>query len=193
MADAPQTSPQTNTASTDRPDRVGVVWLLSLLLCAAAVFLWIRGHSTGDTLVWRRGHVAAGGADWQRVEYMGRSLHGRLVFWRTGRLMTGEELGDSPAAAHAILANEPALHHWANEIRVFRRDWPAPMAGWRGSLGLRWQDAVGSGTSGKLGVPMWMPVALTAVLPALRLRRYVMTRVGGRGRPTRVPDVGATT
>jgi hypothetical protein len=156
--------------------RLGVTWLLSALLCAGAIFLWIRGHTTADTVVWRRGHVVPGGVDWERVEYMGRSLHGRVVLWRTGRVMSGEEMGDDPPAVHAILAKEPAFHYWENEIRVFRRDWPAPMNGARGWVGLRWQDAVGDGTSGKLGIPMWMPVAVTAVLPGMRLRRYLRDR-----------------
>jgi hypothetical protein len=145
----------------------------SLALCLAAAGLWVRGYWMADTLMWRSGHVVD--HDWQRVDYMTRSHRGRLVFWQTGRLMNENELGRDPAAAHAVLQAEPALHYWANESRVFRRAWPAPARGVAGWLGVRWRDSIG-GTSAQLGVPVWMIVAVTAIAPGWGLARCVRNR-----------------
>jgi hypothetical protein len=125
-------------------------------------------------------------------------VHGRVVFWHTGRLMTRRELGPDPAAAHDKLDDEAALRHWANDARVFRRDWPGSMAGLTGALGFHWQDAV-AGTSGKLGVPLPPVVAVAAVLPLIHLLIWLRSRwrasraVRAAGRPaapTRTPEPG---
>ncbi len=147
--------------------------MISFALCAASVGLWVRGYTTADTVMWRTGHPVD--ANWHRMDYMSRSLHGRLVFWRSGRVMDRQELGDDIAGAHAKLENEQTLHHWANEIRIFRRTWPAPAEGFAGVLGFRWQSAVG-GSSARLGVPMWLFVTVTSVIPALRLQRWIRNR-----------------
>jgi hypothetical protein len=171
-----KTSPSRKVRAAARRTLRGVGWtasVLSLLLCLAAAALWVRGRTTVDTVVWRTGHPV--GADWQRTEYMSRSLHGRVVFWNTGRLMTRRELGPDPAAAHAKLDAETPLRHWANEARVFRRDWPGLASGYAGALGFRWQDAV-VGTSAKLGIPLPVIVAVTAVIPLIHLSIWLRAK-----------------
>ena len=151
-----------------------VIVAASLLLCLAAAGLRVRGYSTADTLMWRTGRVVADD-DWQRVDYMTRSHRGRLVFWRTGRIMNENELGRDASSSHAVLAAEPALHYWMNDSRAFRAAWPEPAKGALGWLGLRWRPPAG-GTSGQLGVPLWMVVAATVILPAWLTLRYIRER-----------------
>jgi hypothetical protein len=153
---------------------------ISLTLCAVSVALWVRGYSTADTVMWRTGHPVE--RDWHRMDYMARSLHGRLVFWRTGRVMGQGELGDDPAAAQAKLQNEQTVHHWANEIRVFRRAWPEPVDGVAGTVGFRWQQPIG-GSSGRVGIPMWLFVTVTSVIPLLRTRVWIRKRRRGAETP----------
>src|SRR5688572_26296156 len=143
---------------------VAVIGAALLVVCLVAAGLWVRGYSTADTLMWRTGHVV-GDDDWQRVDYMTRSHRGRLVFWQTGRVMNENELGSDAAASHVVLEAEPVLHYWMNDSRVFRAAWPEPLEGVGGWLGLRWRAPAG-GTSAQLGVPLWMVVAVTGILPA---------------------------
>ena len=165
---------------------LGVIAAASMVICVAAAGLWWRGYSTADTVMWRTGRVVAGD-DWQRVEYMTRSHRGRIVVWRTGRVMTEQELGADAPAAHAVLLAEPALHYWMNDSSVFRAAWPEPAAGALGWFGLRWRPPAG-GTSAQLGVPRWMGVAATGILPAWLAIRFLRDRRSRENALAEVPS-----
>ena len=166
--------------------------VLSLLLCVAAVALWVRSHAVEDQIMWRR----VDGARW--------------VVTSPGDLVVGWELlnwsgwpTDSYGLRYERGTPVPAVEHVVRMLvlNVGPGDhfgqWQRMGFGW-----YWWRPASGAGNFARIVVPLWAVVAATGALPAWRaigtLARRRRPRPGLcatcgydlRATPSRCPECG---
>jgi hypothetical protein len=214
---------------------LNVLTVLSLMLCVATCGLWARSYWVPEE--WSEGYklsgkpVAGDFRTWERRRYVASS-HGRLVFYesdvpdavapQTARpkppvgYRRGTFLGDfrpGSTGTIAIGGSTPSgrqsvslggFGYASVPAQVVRA--PDPTVPIPGTGGTYYGDATFAGQR-LLALPLWLPVVLAAILPAVRARRWQARRArrrrvgaGGipcprcgydlRGTPDRCPECG---
>jgi hypothetical protein len=148
--------------------------LFSLLLFAAVVALWLRGHAWGHQLQWRK------------AEDFGTSRYTwwLVVEWGSGGLQVAQdaEVYERSAAATAQASRVTGRWAWhGHSISPARYPRPAFSTLDRPRLGfwLRWQNEPWV-VRRELIVPFWLLAVLTLPLPALWSLRFRRRRVRAR-------------
>jgi hypothetical protein len=148
---------------------INLLTVLSVLLCAAAVVLWVRGHIVEDRLVWRN----VNGARW--------------VSSAPGHLVIGFELANWsawPTNGHGVHYEsgppQPVAEHVARMLvlSIGPRDTFEQRQG-MGFGWYRWRPVSRASHFARLVVPLWAVVVVTGALP---LWRAVRTRLRPRRR-----------
>ena len=150
---------------------LNLLTILSLLLCVAAVALWIRSYWAGDELQWNRERREDARYEWHERHVM--SWAGGLRFDVRGAILRGEFLlGGTPEyrpGLHWTVTPDPLYPHmkWPIEHPEFSRHafvWDADRSATDFPLGLGRYDYYGY----ILVFPHWLLAALAAAIPLLR-------------------------
>jgi hypothetical protein len=187
---------------------LNLLTLLSLLACVASAALWVRGRWTGDYVAWER--ATASGFRTERLVLVASSGG-----WLVVKVMH-EDLPTFSEAEMKEVVQQFGTSRVPEGFSMGIGRTVRPPSGWFGFY-LDWRDEllayrfVGVHRQGhrftfELTVPLWLIVALSAVLPARKAiairRRRVVDRRAGQGRctacgydlratPGRCPECGA--